>query len=215
MVSRTRLKSLLTGLALYTMAAADGRLFRRQRLYRQIRAERAAGTRPGDHRADLGTGAAEARARRRASSGCRCCGPTGSTPTCWTSARATSSTTPIRATWSGPSSRTEFSTDVTDIAVGGLTSARRSANFKKLQNRFRKCRVALQCGIAIFSLQRTQSFHGGLSWVREGYPSLSSGIAMAAPKKSVDEGIRAGKGKRIRHRNSPRNRNWPRCATCC
>ena len=130
---------------------ADGRLFRRQRLYRQIRAERAAGTRSGDHRADLGTGAAEAGAGRRASSGFRCCGPTGSTPTCWTSARASSSTTPIRATWSGPSSRTDFQADVTNTAVVGLTSARRSANFKKLQNRFRKCRAALQCGIAIFS----------------------------------------------------------------
>src|ERR1700730_8759440 len=43
----------------------DGRLFRRQCLYRQVWAERAARTRSGDHRADIRTGAAEAGARRR------------------------------------------------------------------------------------------------------------------------------------------------------
>src|SRR5258706_13881698 len=48
--------------ALYD-GGGDRRLFRRQRLYRQVWAERTAGTRSGDNRADVGTGAAEAGAR--------------------------------------------------------------------------------------------------------------------------------------------------------
>ena len=59
MVSRTRLKSILTGLALYTMAALMVGYFG-VNAYTGIRAERAPGARSGDHRADLRTGAAEA-----------------------------------------------------------------------------------------------------------------------------------------------------------
>ena len=87
MVSRTRLKSLLTGLALYTMAALMVGYFgvnaytgkyglnARQELDQEIIALTS----------EL---ARLKRERPRASSGCRCCAPTGSTPTCWTSARA-------------------------------------------------------------------------------------------------------------------------------
>ena len=96
MVSRARLKSILTGLALYTMAALIVGYFgvnaytgkyglnARQELDQEIIALTSR------------AGPAQARARRRASSACRCCAPTGSTPTCWTSGRASSSTMPIR-----------------------------------------------------------------------------------------------------------------------
>ncbi len=101
MVSRSRLKSVLTGLALYAIAAAmigyfgvnayTGRygLNAQQELDQEIVV--------ADHR----TGAAEARARRRASSASRCCGRTGSIPTCSTNARVISSTTSIPTIWSG------------------------------------------------------------------------------------------------------------------
>ena len=52
-------------------------------------------------------------------------------------------------------------------------SRTRSSNFNNPRNfnQFRKCRAALHCGIANFR-GITQSFHGGLSWDREGYLPL-------------------------------------------
>ena len=106
MVSRSRLKSLLTGLALYTMAAAmigyfgvnayTGKygLNARQELDQEIIALTSELVRLKRERLD---------GEQRVS----LLGPTGSTPTCWTSARAISSTTPIRAIWSKSSSRSE------------------------------------------------------------------------------------------------------------
>ena len=107
MVSRTRLKSILTGLALYTMAALMVGYFgvnaytgkyglnARQELDQEI----------------IALTSELARLKRERAQGeqrVSLLGPTGSIPICWTSARATSSTTPIRAIWSGPSSRTDF-----------------------------------------------------------------------------------------------------------
>jgi hypothetical protein len=105
MVSRTRLKSILTGLALYTMAALM----------------------VGYFGVNAYTGKYGLNARQELDQeiiGFRCCGPTGSILTCWMSARATSSTTPIRAIWSGPSSRTDFQTAVTNTVSLAMTSVR-------------------------------------------------------------------------------------------
>jgi hypothetical protein len=92
MVSRTRLKSLLTGLALYTVAALMVGYFSvnaytgkyglnaRQELDQEIIA------------------LTSELARLKRERAFRCSARTGSTPTCWTSARVSSSTTPIRGT---------------------------------------------------------------------------------------------------------------------
>ena len=94
MVSRSRLRSLLTGLALYTMAAGlvgyfgvnayTGKygLNARQELDQEIIA-------------------------LKASSASRCCVQTGLTRISSMSVRAISSITPIRVTWFGPSTRTD------------------------------------------------------------------------------------------------------------
>ena len=100
MVSRFRLKSILTGLALYTMAAAmigyfgvnayTGKygLNARQELDQEIIALTSELARLKKERA-------------KASSGCRCSAPTGSTRTCSMSARGISSTMRTRTIWSG------------------------------------------------------------------------------------------------------------------
>jgi cell division protein FtsB len=48
MVTRKRLRTILTALGLYTLAALLDRLFRRQRVQRQPRAQGPAGYRPAD-----------------------------------------------------------------------------------------------------------------------------------------------------------------------
>jgi len=48
MVTRKRLRTILTALGLYALAAAADRLFRRQRIQRQSRAQGAAGYRPAN-----------------------------------------------------------------------------------------------------------------------------------------------------------------------
>ena len=101
MVSRTRLKSILTGLALYTMAALMVGYFgvnaytgkyglnARQELDQEIIALTSELARLKKERAE-GEQRVSLLAVRPAS-----------TPTCSTSARASSSTMPIRATWFG------------------------------------------------------------------------------------------------------------------
>ncbi len=144
MVSRSRLKSVLTGLALYAMAAAmigyfgvnayTGKLWlnAQQELDQEI----------------IALTSELARLKRsapRASSGSRCCDPTGSIPICSTSARAISSTTSIRTTWSG-SIRTRRRISNPEISKPGEIG-------------LRKFRVALQCGMVKLSRR-----HAILSW---------------------------------------------------
>src|SRR3981081_1118352 len=107
MVSRSRLKSILTGLALYTMAAMMVGYFgvnaytgkyglnARQELDQEIIALTSELARLKRERAD-----GEKRGSRLRSA------PTGSTRICWTSARAFSSITPVRAIWFARSIRT-------------------------------------------------------------------------------------------------------------
>jgi hypothetical protein len=68
-----------------------------------------------------------------------------------------------------------------------------SANFKISRYRLQKCRAALHCGIAIF-LQRTQSFHGGLSWLERLIFSLIRNCH-GRTQKNRHQGSRAGNGK--------------------
>src|SRR3981189_298898 len=152
MVSRSRLKSFLTGLALYTMAAAmvgyfgvnayTGKygLHARQELDQEIVALTSELARLKRERADGEQRVSLLRSNR-------------SIPICWTSARASSSITPIRATWSGSTSRIDFSIASSKTAIMlALQKARAdSANFKITRERLQKCRAALHCGIAIFS----------------------------------------------------------------
>jgi len=108
MVSRTRLKSILTGLALYTMAALMVGYFgvnaytgkyglnARQELDQEIIALTSELARLKRERAQGEQRVSLLRSDRVDPDMLR------------TSARASSSTTPIRATWSEPSSRTDF-----------------------------------------------------------------------------------------------------------
>jgi len=153
MVSRSRLKSFLTGLALYTMAAAMS-LFRRQRLYGKygLNARQELDQEIIALTSEL---ARLKRERAEGESGFRCGAPTGRR-IYWTSARA-------------------FSSTMQSARSGADRQCRTDLKFQNLRNRFRKCRAF----IALRHSQiwrATQSLSWRLSWDREGYPSRS-GIA--------------------------------------
>src|SRR3569833_2203435 len=161
----------------------DRRLFRGQRLYRQILPERPPGAGPGDHRPHLGAGAIEAGASRRREAGI----PASVRPGRPRHARGagTLSARLCQPPCSDPDQPAAVKRRAAETPQVCLIFCRLLQSISK-NPRFQLQNLLLRCtGHSKSRGTSSQRFYAGMRWDREGLLFLSSGNAMAAPKKSV------------------------------